>query len=405
MEEATAISKGSLPTYFIPAIISRAGITKALSFLSLKLYAPTFYSSEKIMNAVCPIPNPKANYPKLEATHRVVVAILFVPALILSLPFAAVAGLIEVAETKISPTPYIVFKGNAPSKAASTEQVTAYTQNICCFGGGLPQVWGGVAPAHKRIDALCRPIIESNPDIVLLQEVSSGPARALMSKLGGMYSTFFTTIGRNPFRMDSDLFVATRLPIEGEPRFIAFPNHTFFRRGAFCFETKEHRIYTSHFCPGSEGKAVKQRQLELQIIKKDTQDYPTKKIIIVGGDLNLAVTPASSAEYEELNIKQDFLDPYQEKHQPINLDPDSATYVDVAKVRKNSGIVHKDHLELNDYFYIFRGAEQEHSFETTLLKGAFALEKRPPTDIYYLDEHGGLDTDHRALLLTIRNKV
>ncbi len=369
---------------FIPDM-SRDGIGKKLSFLALKLYSPAHYSSEKIVGPFFSIPDKNASYFKLDTITQIFAACVCVSLLIVTVPMALGAGLVETAANKISTTPYLTYKGNFPEKTPSKEkETTVETLNICSFWGVIPQAAGGVPPAHKRLDALCASIRTSDPDILLFQEVSYGPALGLYSRLKDNYANFFMNIGPNPWKNDSGLFVATKYPIVGKPRFIAFPGSYWMKRGVFCFETEQLRVYTSHFEPHDS----KSRKEQLDIIKKDIRDNQTDKTIIIGGDLNILRTGQPNDEYSQLKIHEDFLDLDREKHPFIS--QDTATYIDLAEVRKNKGRVEDKHLEIDDYLLIKRGTVKGYKFETDRIEETFSLTDPSKTI-----------TDHRGLRLTI----
>lgn len=395
-------------TDYLPQV-GRSEIANALSVVALKLNSPFHYSTEKLVDVLCPIPY-TGNYPNLIKIQKIFALALSILCTPVSVPLALAAGIIGSAADKISPNPFIYYKGNASEKVSSDLPFKAKTLNICSLFGGLPQAFGGLPPAHKRIDKLCQLIGESDPDVLLLQEASFGPGRALYSKLKDKYAHFYTKIGEiglNPIALDSGLFIATKLPIISKPRFIPFPNMTWFKRGAFCIETEKLRIYATHLSPGAANTDAAQRKRELECIEGDIKKNSTEKTIIIGGDFNLFYTPLTKREYDDLNISENFFDPYQRKYGDLDRSPDTATFVDVSSTRKNGEKVKLEFLERNDYFLIRQGSQNDLQYEIDLNRGSYSLKPNngaaSSQEPFILDESKGLVTDHRGLLLTIKD--
>lgn len=268
-------------------------IADGLNWLTLKLYAPTHYSSENIIHSfMTPIrPGEFGNEDSawLEVASRVfqvVVSVLLIP---VAAP-ASILGIgLDFLGSCVQPKPYTYMRGSAKEKIDDGDFSKFFSLNACMFWGGLPILFGGVRPASDRIDEIADIIRKQDPDVLVMQEMSFAPARDLYAKLKSSYAHFYTRIGTNPARMESCLFVACKYPVCSEPVFVPFPEQNGIRRGVFCIETPTKWVLTTHLESGGSKESKRLRKEQLALINQTIirlQERSNKPWVLLG-DLNV----------------------------------------------------------------------------------------------------------------------
>lgn len=186
------------------------------------------------------------------------------------------------------------------------------TWNICGLPGGLPNWFGGVPSIADRIDRIATFIIESQCDIVCLQEAHDiEAARALCRSLKTTYSYIYPHIGSKPFCFDSGLFIASKKKLSD----ISFTPFTFkgiqgaINKGFCCFSvTSENnpaiKIVATHLQPFHTEKDRQLRALEWKEIAKNNP-------VIVCGDLNIDRYKEEEKEMIE-NMRADYIDAFED---------------------------------------------------------------------------------------------
>lgn len=231
-------------------------------------------------------------------------------------------------------TPYLFLRGKADELKSSNEKnLTILSLNTCMLPGDLSLLYGGLLPWQERVAPLAEKILETDADVVCLQEVHPEEASfALYEQLAHTYAYFYVVIGPRPLGVQfemlglpSSLFVASKYPIEN-PRFSLFSEVAFqMNYGFFDFIVKKEKqplahIYTTHLQSLNWPEFAKIRSLQLdQILStmredvlKSEKDLP----ILLCGDLNI---PFGSSEPGEHQIQKYFFDAYNEGRKDITL--------------------------------------------------------------------------------------
>lgn len=287
-------------------------IGEALSDFAFQLLKPVDYSMEQILRCFTPIhPGEFGNHDSelVEVIIRVSVFVLCSLLSPLSIALWGIGGLFDFVGTCLKSTPYTYLQGAGPEKINTDASYRFFSLNACLFWGGLPIPFGGVMPAHARIEQIGDLIHREDADFVVFQEVSYGPALALWDKIKNKYAHGFTRIAPNPWKMETCLFVASKYPIIGQPQFIPLPTNTSFNRGLFYFETKNCWVCTTHLESGDGRDSVETRAQQMKLIVKKLNQLGMQKPCVLLGDLNIARTGAKDDEYTNL-IQKQFHDPY-----------------------------------------------------------------------------------------------
>lgn len=204
-------------------------------------------------------------------------------------PFAlilwAFGVLIDWLGDLISQKKYTELKGD--SEVKETNLPTLMTFNVCMLPGALPVLFGGVRPARERLDELASFILEKDPDILFLQEMSFESALSLWGTIKGRYIKGFSRIDPMSWlTLDTGLFIATKVPLIKEPFFISLPTKGRIRRGAFCIETKDQVFFVTHLESGTSEKDSKMREKQIEKILIEMKKIRDKPVILLG-DLNI----------------------------------------------------------------------------------------------------------------------
>ncbi|MBI2743794.1 MAG: endonuclease/exonuclease/phosphatase family protein [Chlamydiales bacterium] len=319
----------ALPVTFNPMLISwNDQVGQALSWVALKLQWGMHYSSEQVLHAYSAIlPGEFGNFESEEIemlvrVARVALTVLFAP-LTLALTFCGVALELVANCFKSSPCTYI--KGESEGEAPKNKY-RLLTLNACMFWGGLPIPFGGVRPASERVEQVADFLKYMNSDLVVMQEVSFGPARALIEKLKGDYAHFYTQIGPNTGRMESCLFLASKQPILREPIFVEFPDQNGIKRGFFCVETPKSWVITTHMEAGNNPE-MRRAQLALITQKIPELKQLSNKPCFLLGDLNIHRTLDVGSEYLASGLQENYFNPLTQPE-----DHDTCTDLHTARV-------------------------------------------------------------------------
>jgi hypothetical protein len=315
-----------------------------------------------------------------------------------SMPFHATAGLLNYIGNQLDPKDYAYISGKASESTHFTEP-KIMTLNACMFWGGQPIAQGGPRPARERIDQLCKKVSEVDPDIFVSQEMSLDPAVKVIDKLKDKYAHFYTNIGPYPWKMDSCLFVASKLPIISAPEFHPFPNQTRVKRGFFCFETPKFWVITTHL---QALKSARPQQLAQITAKIDELTEKTGKPCIFLGDLNIPLSSDEHGEYVTSGLRDAYINNYVKGKDPFELTPQNATWLGLVDEYAGSPEPYlvdgkRVYWEVDDYALIRRGQEKKFSsFEVDILP------------VIELDENDQLAdpanalTDHQGLLVSCK---
>ncbi len=218
--------------------------------------------------------------------------------MVFSAPFSIVAESLNLFSARYFP--YLSYKSSAP---ISNEAPKIFlTFNVCMFQGGLPYLFGGQSPASHRMDGVANLIKAQNADIVCLQEMAFDPAVGLIDKIKDLYPFFYYRIGPNPFRMESALFFASKMPLEKDPQFIPFniPGmQTGIRRGFFVAELEQCHVIATHLDPHAEQGAI--RAKEIQAILDHMKTLAKKRTYLLG-DFNIEAADEEARRLLRVNF-------------------------------------------------------------------------------------------------------
>jgi endonuclease/exonuclease/phosphatase family metal-dependent hydrolase len=190
---------------------------------------------------------------------------LYLGTLPLSIPLWMIGSGLDAAMQKCGATAYIYIKGLGQEKRGDIQSVA--TWNVCMLQLGLPIPFGGMAPTADRVHDVARQIIDANPDIICLQEVSSRAGDLLIRELKNYYTEFYKVRG---------LFVASKYHVE-EPSARYLPHSGFVNRVVFSFKVNALNFFTTHLDPRNP------QNRQEQIAEITFEDQPT----IFLGDLNM----------------------------------------------------------------------------------------------------------------------
>jgi len=246
------------------------------------------------------------SYP-LELASRVATVALSVLVAPIAVVLTLAGQLIHAIGDRISGLEYTYLRGEAPIDEVK-RQLTFLTHNVCMIGPWA-QIFGGLSARNWRIDKEAELILNQDADFVLLQEAEYTYALGLYEHLKNRYPHNFLRIGPNPPTMESCLFLASKQPLMGEPKFVEFPNLSIgMRRGFFYVETESCFVFTTHLSPKNtlESQETRRQQLALIIETMQTLNKPCFLL----GDLNIVRTGQEGDEYALSGIAENFVDPY-----------------------------------------------------------------------------------------------
>lgn len=246
--------------------------------------------------------------------QRIISTLLTFPLAPVSLLGASAALLTRFVTHYLEEGSFLYYRG----KVGSLEQVKQFsllTWNVCCMSGGLPILYGGVAPAQQRIQRIAEKILSADPDIICLQEMEDEACTLrLIELLSDKYHDFYFNIApRRLVKSGSGLMVASKIRLQ-EPTFHLFKaatraqkwaNKGFF---AFTFSMQDQHIHVInvHLQPSKidqhptpPEKSVRESQIQ-QILKKVAQTQKTTLHLVVG-DFNIV---SGSEEHQTSSIRQ-----------------------------------------------------------------------------------------------------
>lgn len=234
---------------------------------------------------------------------------------------------LQMRSSRLKRTPFLHLKGKIADKSLPEERLaegfTVFDLNTCFLPGELVFVHGGMARWEERVSALAEKILETNADVICLQEVFTEEAGfALYERLKEHYSHFYISISPRPlgfssatFGLPSGLFVASKYHVD-QPAFTLFSEAGFpMNYGVFDFVIKNSNIplghiYTTHLqaFDKEQFKEIRSKQLNqlLEKIQSDHQVSPDFPHFLCG-DLNIAW---GSEEAGEALIHNYFFDAY-----------------------------------------------------------------------------------------------
>jgi exonuclease III len=181
--------------------------------------------------------------------------------------------------------------------------------NVCFFGDLVPMLFGGVRPYVDRVDAVVRTIINSDADIVCLQEIFSlKGGDALVEKLKPHYAHFYTKIGPRVIGFSNEnqgipsgLFVASRYPLKNV-EFVPFtaeqtPSNRAY--GVFaadiCTEQESlARLLATHLQPGSSTEDIAYRAKQMTVVRSNMEQSQLNAFAC--GDFNIEETSPEGRE-------------------------------------------------------------------------------------------------------------
>ncbi len=233
--------------------------------------------------------------------------------------------------------------------------------------------------------------------------MSLDPAVKIIERLKENYAHFYTNIGPLPWGMESNLFVASKLPIVSAPQFYPFPDQPRWRKGFFCFETPKFWVITTHMQPA--GAEIRREQLAQITDKIDELQGTTDKPCILLGDLNIGHSADEQGEYVSSGIRDMYVDNYEREADPFTLTPQNATWTGLLdEYAGGKDGIHpyivdgvRVNWEVDDYALIRKGQENKFSsFDVEQLR-TFELDE----DNQLVDPANAL-TDHQGLLVSFK---
>jgi hypothetical protein len=191
--------------------------------------------------------------------------------------------------------------------------------NVCFFDDLLPMLFGGVLPYQDRVDRIAQTIINSDADIVCLQEVFSIPGGiALLQKLKPHYAHFYTKMGPKVFGFDKDghgipsgLFGASRYPLKNA-QFVSYTPeeqtpcnraYGFFAADIYSEQEPLAHLIMTHLQPGDSQEDINYRAKQLTAVRADMER--SKLHALACGDFNMEEnSPEASRQLEGLVMKK-----------------------------------------------------------------------------------------------------
>jgi endonuclease/exonuclease/phosphatase family metal-dependent hydrolase len=290
--------------------IFQENIGFSLNWIALQCLKPMHYTSELFIHSYfTPIRPGEFGNLSTKTLERVSRAFQFIFCVVVA-PVALVGLGISFALDSLgdymTQKSYMKLVGNAEEKK-SCSKPSFMTLNACMLWGGLPILFGGVRPARERIDEVANLILEQDPDVLVMQEMSFESGRSLWDKLKDTYASGFTRISPMPgFSLDSGLFIACKLPIVTEPIFYPLPSHKIIKKGFFYFETEKHAVFVAHLVAGDEAEdaAVRKEQLDAIVSKMQKARKELSKECLLLGDLNINLKRTGNDEYSTSKVSE-----------------------------------------------------------------------------------------------------
>lgn len=203
----------------------------------------------------------------LDRVRFVATTALLIPAIPLSLGLFGLASIIDAVRWKFNLNHFEYLEGAGKEKTGTPR--VFITWNVCALFGGLPIPFGGVAPVEERMQDIAQNILDTQADLVCLQEVSPPAAQLLYRELKGEYRHFYTRIDPDPLlTLDSGLFVASKMPLTN-PTVTPLTRLGMLHRALFSFEIGEDTFGVTHLEAGlgEASFAIREQQL-VEILKK-----------------------------------------------------------------------------------------------------------------------------------------
>ncbi len=234
---------------------------------------------------------------------------------------------------------HYIYKSGLGEEKEEFDTNTFLTLNVCMFRGRMPALFGGVtAPVAERSERLAHFLKKESPDIFVAQEVPLESGAILFEDLKKQYPHFWIGISPNSGQQESELFVASKYPILGDPIFIAYPEDMqrlyklpvglqrlylkkMVKRGFFYLETEHFWMVTTHMEPEDQKICCSYRARQLRFLteKMDQVSASSGKPYILAGDLNIKRTAEADDEYSTTSgIPELFYDFYTEKNPGFN---------------------------------------------------------------------------------------
>lgn len=297
------------------------GYAEMCFYTARSLSRPLWWTSKHLIEVAMPISNQERKCE--EVFNKLYQAAFAAPFAPITFTLGGMACIPRLVGTYLQSHPFTHVEGNATEKwyGQRSKSFTILNLNICCMPGGLPYLFGGMAPACDRIDRIAQKIMEINPDVVCLEEVHDEDiAIKLYEKFKNTYCDFYWGAGRQTAGLDSGLFEMSKYKIEN-PEFTSYKYidnaSQNVNKGLFTFtissnEGKIAHIFHTHLQPSVDDdhpleRDMNTRAIELELILKKmhnivTTTSPSKPILLVG-DLNIVY---NSEEYNSSIFKECF---------------------------------------------------------------------------------------------------
>lgn len=213
---------------------------------------------------------------------------------------------------------FTFLKGNG-AEGKQKDHLSLFNGNLLFMPDDYTWFFGGCSRYEKRVDALAEKIIETQADLVCLQEIHDVESSdALYEKLKDTYPYFYLNIGQGDYTkdptgimMNSGLFVASKYPIES-PTFIPFRqegrqwqiNKGYFFGTVLVEGTPYCYLYTTHLNPFDDENAQSVRKLQAQEVTEqiESQHLPIPTFVV--GDLNVN---KGTSEWDASPLSQNFI--------------------------------------------------------------------------------------------------
>jgi endonuclease/exonuclease/phosphatase family metal-dependent hydrolase len=250
---------------------------------------PLDLTMERVLQCTMSYAPPKEQHEThlLERIQFVATSLLLILTLVFNLFLYGLAAVIDTIAQSFNPSKFEYLEGEGVEKRGDPKVIV--TWNVCSLLGGLPIPFGGVAPVEMRIDEIAKKIIESDADVVSLQEVSPPAAHLLYQRLRNEFRHFYTRIDPDPILMlDSGLMVISKIALEN-PNVLPLPRLGILHRAFFTFKVGNLSIGTTHLEAGQEPESEAMRAKQIEKILESPQD-------ILLGDWNeetCVTTPSS----------------------------------------------------------------------------------------------------------------
>ncbi len=277
----------------------RQAVGETLNYAAAWLKRPLNYASNEVIRCIFTRVDPEVvgNAPSkyLEIAKRGGMLLLCIVTSTVTLPLFGIGVGIDILGDRLTNKAYTRLEGSPEPYSPSSYRI--YSQNV----NMLPydRIFGGTRPAEERIAELAHLINIENVDIVALQELSFANAVKLWNK-SGMRTHFrcaFTRIGPSPTTdFDTCLFIASKVPIIGEPVFIPFRSSNAFKRGLLYVKTDNCIVMTTHL--ESDDKTVRQEQFSqtVSIIKALEESMGKPVVLLMDGNIDRNTDEYSSMQ-------------------------------------------------------------------------------------------------------------